>query len=601
MTFYQDLFKKLDLHLSHFIFIFGSLFFCIFADVMAYEVHFQGVTDPKALKLIQSVSQLEKLKNAPPATLTGLKRRAEGELTTLVQALHSLAYYNAKVDFAIENQGAVVAIKVDLGPIYPLAEFRIHYLQNGKEWQQQGASLVTLEELKLNLGEAALPDTILNAEENLLDQLNLKGYAFASIKKREVLVNQQEKNVKVILEVDIGPLTYFGPLKFSGLERVKEGFFYKKLRWQEGDVYDPKKVEKTQEALELSGLFRSVNIRHAEEPIGNNRVPLSIDVIEAKQRSVGFGLNYTTELGPGITAEWEDRNIFGLGQRLSLHADIWQKIQEGRLTYTIPDFRQQNQNLIWLLEYNHEKIRAFTESTFSVSATIERQLTDHLRISYGGMYKLIRSERSYPNGTFDLIKIPLQVRWSNVDSLLDPTKGGTINIKVIPSFQIFNPRFAYSINTFTGTYYQSLDHNKRHIFAAKLMLGSIIGASRFDIPPPERFLAGTENALRGYKYLTVSPLDRDDKPIGGRSLFIYSLELRNRIGKNLGWVFFYEIGNVFLNAYPNCKKKLLRSAGLGLRYHTPVGPIRLDVAVPLDRRRHIDGPFQVYFSIGQAF
>ncbi|WP_068466352.1 autotransporter assembly complex protein TamA [Candidatus Protochlamydia phocaeensis] len=567
----------------------------------AYEIRFEGINDSEALKLIESVSQLQKLKDNPPATLTGLKRRAENDTAAIVQALHSLAYYQAKVDFTVTPDGTLVIVKIEPGPVYPLAAFNIRYFQNGEEIEHFSACSLTLEDLKVKLGEPALPDTILAAEDNLLDKLNLHGYAFASIKKRDVFADQQANTVIVWIEVETGPLTYFGPVKINGLERVHEGFFFKKLRWHEGDLYDPHKLEKTQEALELSGLFRSVNITHAEHPTDGNKLPLEINVLEGKQRSLGFGLNYTTELGPGVTAEWEDRNVFGEGQKLSARADIWMKLQEGKISYLIPDFKSQNQNLIWQLDYNHERTKAFTETALSLSATIERKLTENLRFSYGAMYKLLRSQRSDRNGTFDLFKTPLALKWSNVDSILDPTKGATLQLKVIPSLQVFYPQFAYSINTLTTTFYQSLSKDDRHIFAAKLMLGSIIGAAKHDIPPPERFYAGSENALRGYKYLTVSPIGEDHKPLGGRSLFIYSLELRNRIGKNFGVVAFYEIGNVYLNYYPDFRKPLLQSAGIGLRYHTPVGPLRFDIAVPLNRRKHIDNAVEAYFSIGQAF
>lgn len=589
--------------------LYGNYFFILLAvgfcfglfKLEAYEVRFEGISDPEASKLVESVSQLNKLKDAPPSTLLGLKRRAEGDLPTIVQALHSLAYYNARVDFHIENQGQLVIVRVLLDSVYPLADFQIHFKQNGEAWQNQESCSISLEDLKVKLGEPALPETIINAEDNLLDHLNLNGYAFASIKKRDVLVDQQKKQVTVMIDVDVGPLTYFGPLRVSGLERVKKSFFYKKLKWCEGDLYDPKKVEKTQEALELSGLFRAVNITHDEHPHSDHYLPMSIEVMEGKQRSIGFGLNYTTVLGPGISAEWEDRNIFGEGQRLSIRTDVWRELQEANVTYLIPDFQRQNQNLIWALDYNHEKIRAFTDTTFSVSGIIERQLSSQLRVSYGGMYKFIQSERSDLNGMFDLIKIPLQMRWTNTDNLLDPTEGVTFTARIVPSIQIFSPRFAYIVNNFTATYYQSLTANKKHIFAAKLMFGTILGASKRDIPPPERFLAGSETTLRGYKYLTVSPLGRDHKPLGGRSLLIYSLELRNRIGKNWGWVAFYEIGNVFYDSYPNLDEGLLQSVGAGVTYHTPVGPVRFDVAIPLNRRAHLDPPFQIYFSIGQTF
>ena len=596
--------QKLALHFSkvNFICVVFFLFFLSFVSpLFSYQVEIKGVTCEDTLKLMKTSSQLEKLKETPPNTLIGLKRRAEADQATFLQILHSQAHYNEKVDFVITPDRTHVTLTVTPGPVYPLKSFHIRYLENGKEIEESALRCPpSLCDLKVTLGEAALPETILTAEDLLLDKLNLQGYAFAAIKKRDVFADQKEKEVIVWLVVETGVLTYFGPIEVKGLERVKEQFIYNKLRWCEGDLYDPKKIEKTQEALDLSGLFRSVNIQPAKEPVDTCLLPIDITLVEAKQRSIGFGVNYNTWLGAGITGEWEDRNILGEGQKLSLRTNIWQRLQEGSITYTIPDFGRKEQNLIWLVDYHHERTKSFTERTFSVSGTIERKLTDRLRFSYGGMYKRLRSERSDFNGTFDLLKTPIQLRWSNVDSILEPTKGGIVQFKTIPSCQIFKPQFAYCINTLTGTFHQAITKDKRHIFATKVMIGSIFGANKREIPPPERFYAGSESTLRGYRYLTVSPLGRDDKPLGGRSMFIYSLEWRSRIGKNFGGVLFYDLGNVYADAFPTIGKGVLQSIGLGIRYYTPIGPIRLDLAFPLNKR-HIDNSFEAYFSIGQAF
>lgn len=583
------------------IFIWIALFCFFISTLSAYEVVFEGVKDDELLKLIKSASQLEKLKETPPETLLGLKRRGEGDLENIIQALHSKAYYGAQVTFSIDPDRSTVFVNIEPGPIYVFAKFNIRYLQNGEEISEDSIpSPICLKTLKVKLDDAALPETILSAEDTLLDLLNLQGFAFASIQQRDVFADQQAKNVIVWIAVETGPLTYFGELKINGIERVKENFFYKKLRWTQGNLYNPKQIEKTQEALELSGLFRSVNIAHGESPIEGSQVPMEISIVEGKQRSIGFGLNYTTSLGPGITGEWEDRNIFGEGEKLGFRSNIWQTLQDGALSYLIPDFGRLDQNLIWLLEYQHERTKSFTENSLAFSGTIERKINEQLRISYGGMYKRLRSQRSDFNGIFDLLKIPLQLRWSNADSILEPTKGATILFRMIPSVQIFKPQFAYCINTFTGSLYQSLTEDKRHVFAVKLMLGSIFGGNQHEIPPPERFYAGSESTIRGYRYLTVSPLGRHDKPLGGRSMFIYSMELRNRIGKNFGLVFFYDIGNVYKRAYPEFSDGVRQSVGLGIRYYTPIGPIRLDLAFPLNKR-HTDNALEAYFSIGQSF
>jgi translocation and assembly module TamA len=587
----------------------------------SYDVLFEGIEDREILTLIEEISQLEKLKDSSPSTVMGLKKRAEADIAVIRQALHSLAFYGTKIDFTIQEEGSKVHVAIDLGPKYPLAAFNIRYIQDNQEYTADELldAPIDLCQLNIELGAAALPETILLGEDSLLDELNLRGYAFAEIKKRDVFVDQKNHNVIVWIVVDLGPRSYFGPVTFKGLERVNQSFFFRKLRWMEGALYNPTQIEKTQEALELSGLFRSVNISLADNPIEGDLIPIEISVLEAKQRSIGFGVNFTTQLGPGGMLEWEDRNILGDGEKLSFRADIWEKLQNGLLSYTIPDFIRQDQNLTWLVDYHYERNKSFIENTTSISGIIERKLTEKFRFSYGGMYKYLRSQRSARDGIFDLVKIPLQLRWNNVDSLLDPTHGGTIQLKAVPTMQIFSPQFAYTINTFTGTYYQPLNECKSTVFASKFMFGNILGASKHDIPAPERFYAGSENTLRGYRYMTVSPLGkRHHKPIGGRSLLIYSLELRTQPIKDFGIVYFYDIGNVYRGAYPEFNSGMLQSLGLGIRYYTPIGPLRLDFAVPLNRRsvmeikegdysdrkkhRHmIDNPLELYFSIGQSF
>ena len=429
--------------------IFATLFF--FSPLIAYEVEFEGVSKKETLELLKQVSQLEKLKEQPPATLAGLKQRAKSDLDHILQVFHQEARYQAKASYLLKENGKRVVISIKPGPVYPLAQYQIHYLQNGKRAEPRQA--ISLKDLKLQYGKPATPELILNAEDLLLDQLNLQGYAFAKILERKVFADLKSQEVKVKIEVDIGPLTYFGQLSIKGLQRVQESFIYKKIAWQEGDLYNPKKIEKTQEALDLSGLFRSVNISHAEEPVHQNLMPLSLSFIEAKQRTVGCGINYNSQLGPGVSAEWEDRNVVGKGQRLSFKTDLWSSWQYGNLRYLIPDYRQNNQNLIWQLNYDQGHLRAFTERTVALSVSIERRFNKWIHFSYGLMYKHLLSERSENNGTFNLIKAPLQLKWSNIDDILDPSQGASINFVCIPSLQFVPPTFSYCINTITTSFF----------------------------------------------------------------------------------------------------------------------------------------------------
>lgn len=587
-----------------FLIFFLFIFTLFFSKSHAYQVFFEGIDDKELLSLVQSSSQLEKLKTHVPSTKKGLKNRAESDLSNVLQVLQSRGYYDSRVNFKIELDQSVVHVKIETGPLYPLKTFKVRYLQKGKEILASDLrQCITLKDLKIELGKTALPETLLDATETLLDKLNLQGYAFATLTKQDIFADQLSHAIIVLLVVEVGPLTFFGPLKIKGNRRVKKDFFLKKLRWTEGEIYNPLLIEKTQEVLELSGIFKSVIIDKGDKVTDKGALPVEIRVIEGKQRSIGLGLSYVTDLGAGITADWEDRNRAGEGEKLSFRTDLWPKIQTANLTYLVSDFLQQEQNLIWEANYKHEDIKAYIESNLSLSAMIERKMSDHFRFSYGTMYTFLRSERSSRNGIFDLIKFPLELRLTTADNLLDPTEGMTAKFKVIPTFQFLSPRFAYCVNTFTGTYYHPLKKNKRSVLAVKLMLGTISGASKNSVPGPERFYIGSDTTLRGYRYLTISPLGCSNrKVLGGRSLFVYSIEIRQRFGENYGVVYFWELGNVYKNSYLNIfETHLLQSAGIGFRYYTPVGPLRLDVAFPLTPRRHLDRQLEVYFSIGQTY
>lgn len=569
--------------------------------VEGYKVNFTGVDDPETVSLLQSISKTVELEENPPATNAGLRRRADSDIPNLIKALHSLAYYNAtaEVEIDFETHPSSVVFIVDKGPIYPLASFEIVPADPNNPGSFP-FDQVDLRDLGIILGQPAFPKNILDAEELLILKMEKEGYPLAKVVNREVIADQATHKIHVILHVSSESRCYFGGVTFKGHERVSPQFFDKKIAWAMGDVYDPCQIERTQNALETSGLFSSISITHGDNVSDEGLVPIEIEVLESKHRSVGAGVGYSTDNGFGVLAEWENRNIRGCGEKVSIKTLIAQRLQEGTLAYVIPDFYRPRQELIWLAEFLRQTTKGYHASSYSLSAIVERQINDRTRISCGGMFKILRDTHSDNNGRFTLIKSPFQLRWTNANNILDPTQGCSFNMKIVPSLQIHNPQFAYCINTVTGTVYIPLRTDRRIIFAAKAILGSIFGEKRHTIPPSERFYAGNENLLRGYHYMTVSPL-RHHEPLGGRSMMIGSLEVRLRATEAFGWVLFYDFGNVYENYLPQLDKKILQSVGFGLRYNTPVGPLRLDFAVPLYRRRHIDESFQVYLSIGQSF
>lgn len=593
--------KQRSLHLCLLVF---TLFSLNLWGIISYEVKFQGVPERETLGLLKEHSRSVLLADNPPQTKAGLKRRAESDIPDLLKVLQSVGYYSAKVHVKVHDQThpAQVLFQIDTGVLYPLVSFKI-VGEDKKYACPFDFSLISLADLEIELNRPALPKNIINAEDILLQKMAKLGYPLADVVKREILADQSCKTISVILHVDSGPLCYFGETTIEGQKTICDDFFRKKIEWCVGDIYNPKLLERTQNNLEASGLFSSITITHADHAVENGLLPMTISVLEGKQRSIAAGLSYATEQGPGVLAEWEHRNIRGCGEKLSLKTNIAQREKQGRLLYLIPDFRRPKQDFLWLLEAQQLIVRrSFEASSVSLSGIIERQISDPLRISYGGMYKFLKDTHSENNGTFHLAKAPFQLRWNKANNLLDPTKGHVVTFKTIPTVRIFSSDpFAYCINNFIFTNYFSLTEDSKFVLANKLNVGSIFGPGSHVIPSSELLYAGSDNNLRGYTFMTVSPLDHGRKPEGGRSLLTFSTDLRIRINDTWGFVLFHDIGNVYRKFYPELNQKVLQSVGLGARYNTPVGPLRVDLAFPLNRRRHLDSFFQLYFSIGQAF
>lgn len=579
-----------------------------------YTVKFEGVDNPKITELLHSASQLIILQSSPPTTNVGLRRRAESDLNNIVKVLHSQAYYNAHVtiDYDFESDPVLVTINIDKGPVYPIEEFYMLPEPNAKKYSFPYSS-VSLADMGVCIGEPAYTETILSAENSLEQLMNDQGYPYANVTNREVIADQKTKTISVALFVDSGPKLQFGEVKIAGNSRVRKRFFRKKIAWCEGDIYSPQKVQCTQNELELSSLFSSVSIVLPDEPPENEGpVPITIEVKEGKPRSIGFGVNYETNRGPGFGANWEHRNLTGIGDRFSVTGDFWYDKQFARASYVIPDFGTKNQKLIWTADYLRERDVGYHEKSYSFGGTIARQVNCNLQFSYGLMYQhLINTDiherkrhqsQKTDDETFNLIKSPISFNWNYSNNILDPTNGYRLKLRAIPAYNFTHKQIFYDINIFTASYYQPLDPCERFVLAGQVTLGAIFGPQKDLIPRSELFDAGTDKLLRGYKYKTVSPLDNTNKPTGGRSMMIYNLEYRIRQNNEIGWVLFWDFGNVYSKRLPDLNKKILHSVGVGFRYFTPVGPVRIDIGFPLDRRCHVDkSRYQGYLSFGQSF
>jgi len=569
---------------------------------LAYEVHFSGMDDPSCLRAIQDASQLVSLQKRPPASLNGLRYRMASDIPEIIRVLHAFAYYDAEVsaDVKWKDKEAEVTVSIQSGPQYKLASYEVYHGDCKAIADIPHCGEFLPDELGLEIGQPALSPEIVNGELNLLTALARCGYPLAYIDKRRVEVDMGDKTVHAAACVQEGPLSKFGPSTFFGLEGIDPRFIDSKVGWKEGDIYDAALVEKTQERLLKSELFSSVYISHGDSLDERGELPMKFRISEANHQRISIGGFYGTVDGPGFTFAWAHRNIGGMGDTLSAKGDLSKRFIAGNITYKKPDFLTFDQTYRAFGELSRENIRAYLAFIYRGANYIDRKIDEKTNFSAGMKLEHINVAKSASNGTYLVLGLPLFIRYDNADNALDPTQGVSVVYSATPYQSLFHANQHFVKQRLTTTFYAPLG-TPRFVLAFRTQFGSIAGTRRENVPLTKLFLGGSENELRGYRYKTVSPLNAQNEPFGGRSAIYATAEIRWKVTKTVGIVPFADFGTVTFSQFPDFTAKWFKSVGGGLRYFTFFGPLRFDIGFPLDRRRHVDHAFQIYASVGQAF
>lgn len=576
---------------------------CTYTEAsVSYTVQYLGIDDSSVVKTLRSTTQLSTLKKRPPDSINAVRYRAESDIPEILKVLHAYGYYEASVSIQVEEgfEQVLVLVKIDPGPVYKIESFDIQMYEMAPG-QETKCAPFKLKTLGITLGRPMRAVKEVNAELKILELLSQCGYPLASIAKREIIADGETKTVSIKIEVKAGPFSRFGALAIEGNKRVRPLFFQEKLEWKQGESYNSILVQDTQQALIDSGLFSSVIITHGDTLSDKGELPMHIEVAESKHRSINIGVSYQTYYGPGITLGWENRNIAGLGQKLSLQGDVTKRSHTGLATYIFPNFGRIGQDYVWQAQAMHENITPYSERTYNLTNRIERRIGKKIRVSIGGKAERLLVTSSAQNGEYWLLELPLYFAWSGANSLLNPTKGIAFEYTGVPTFNINTAKDIYFSNVFAVSHYLPVNRSHAFVIAQKVTVGSIFSKDEHLIPLSKRFFGGSEEDLRGYAYQTVSPIADHHKPYGGSSEFFYTLETRFRVSKSVGLVPFFDMGNVYANILPSFKGQWLKSVGIGVRYFSFMGPFRLDVGFPLEKRKDLDKNYRILVSIGQTF
>lgn len=571
------------------------------APVVRYVTSFEGLEGTELAALIEENSAALADQDRPPPNDLALRRRASRDVETLLRVLRSQAHYRGSVTWElrapVEPDGPKrLVFTIVPGPRYLLRSIRIDRLDG-----EPPPQLPSPRRLGLRAGEPATAQTILDAEAELLRQLRSQGYALATIGPREAVVDHEPAQMDLVLSVRPGPLASFGEVRIEGAQGVAPGFIRNRLTFARGQRFDPALTDSSRRALLDTQLFSSVVLKPGDALDVDGQLPVDLVLSERPHRSIGGSVFVRTDEGFSVAGFWEHRNLWGAGELLRTDVTLGRTLTAIGARLRLPDLPDPKTALILSARLSDEDTNAYQSLSIALQGGFERRIDERTVGTIGLAFRFAEIEDSAKKDTHGLLSVPATLDWNGSDDLLDPTRGGRLFLLGQPFFDTLGAGTSFLKLRATYSHYWQIARSPTVVLALRGSIGSILGASVDGLPPDERFYAGGGGSVRGIAYQLASPLDANDDPTGGRSILELNGELRWRVNDTIGLVAFLDGGGAFESATPELGGDEFRlGAGLGLRYFTPIGPLRLDFALPLDPRS-IDDAFQIYASIGQAF
>ncbi|WP_316015071.1 autotransporter assembly complex family protein [Roseobacter sp. HKCCA0434] len=567
------------------------------SDSVDYDVTITGAPTEDVEELAEETLALYRRQEDGAASPAFLRRRADNDIDTMQSILQSEGYYQAEVTRDVTGEGETLAVEmaIEPGPAFTLTRHEFDLTGPTAPAGFPGPA-----ELGSPIGERAQAIRILEAEDAAVAWLRNAGYAYAEFVERDAVADPATATLTVTTTIDEGRPHTFGPVSYVGLTAVEREYLDTYIPWVPGQTYDALTLREFQQDLVRTELFNTVTAEPPEEEPGTTALPITVTVDERKERTISAGLRYDTEAGLGLTASLEHRNLLGRNENALFDVKLGLEESAVGLSFRVPQFRRDGQTATFQTRLTQTDEDAFEGTTFTIGGGLERELTDEWRGGVSAVYELSDVEENGVPTDISIVGLPTFVAYDNTDDLLDPRSGRRARLVVSP--------FAGTVNddsvTFLrldgrASFYLPIDEEREFVLATRGRVGSILAEDVFDVPVTRRLFSGGGGSVRGFANRSLGPEDASGDARGGLSVFEIGTELRYPIRGNIGGVAFVEAGQVSDSVTPEFDDLRL-SFGAGVRYYSPIGPVRADLAFPVDPDDNED-VFQFYLAIGQAF
>ena len=571
------------------------------------------------------------------------REQFEADLKRIVAFYKDRGYPDARVtsfDAKLNDTQTSVSITVNIAEGEPVRVERVTFAGFEALPEQHRSALEGA--LPLKTGQPLDRALLQASREAALDELKDHGYPYASVRISEGPGSSDHQRV-VSLTADAGPVAHFGPIEISGNASVSDNVVRRQLTYRPGQLFRQSALQESQRKLYGPELFDFANVEPLRSDEKPTDVPTRVTVTEGKHQKVNFGVGYGTEEKGRVQVDWRHVNFLG-GARTAGVLARYSALDRGvRLNFKEPYFFGPRNDIALSGQSWHSDEPAFTLDTNGGRATVSRHFrrgggpvlgsrpTTTLSLTYANEHENYRiSQAALDDLTFrdELIALGLDPRpgpnagrgrgtrsaisldggRNTTNNLLDAKQGYVASIHLEQAGKWLAGSYDYYEMTTELRSYRSL--GSRLVAAGQARIGSIdaLGDPENKVPFFKRYFLGGATNLRGWGRYEVAPLSGEGLPIGGHSFLSFSTEVRASVWRSLGAVIFLDGGNVWTKPWDFNVNDMRYDVGPGLRYQTPIGPIRADLGYQLNPIRGllVNGQpdarrFRFHFSIGQAF
>ena len=416
------------------------------------------------------------------------------------------------------------------------------------------------------------------------------GYLQAQVPRHRVEVERRTRSARIDLSWQSGPRFRFGPVRFSAVQ-FPDTFLERFISWHEGEYYSGEQLKKLQQRLVDAGYFSSVLVQSHPEAAVDMAVPIEVSLLPAKRTLYTGSLYFTTDTGLGVDVAADRRWLSPRGDKLKTDLNVAELQQDLSLAYRVPLFGRHERTRTFGAAYGDKVTDTSDSQTLRLGVNESRKWHGFTR-TLGIQFLAGDFEVGGETGHSNLIYAEGALTRKEADDLFLPRHGYSLNFALRLGPQ----------TSFTDTDLAQLTADASWIRAFRerqwLILRTSLGATavgNFDELPPElRFFAGGDRSIRGFDYQSLGSVNADGEVIGGTFLAVASVEYEYRIWRNWGIATFIDGGDAFRTP----QFALNVGAGIGLRWKSPVGILRLDVATPV--KSSLGHGVRIHFSIGSS-